>query len=84
MPSRDWVAINFNSINKRLNLKTIREAVNLAELLGDFLEGFVIFGLPGETYKTVRGSIQLIKSLPLDVIAWFTAKPLPGFRWLDQ
>jgi len=73
-----------NSVNKRLNLKKLRETVKLVKSLGFFLEGFIIFGLPGETYRTVRQSIQLIKSLPYDIMAWFTAKPLPGSRWFDQ
>jgi radical SAM superfamily enzyme YgiQ (UPF0313 family) len=73
-----------NSIDKKLNLKKIREVVKLAKSLGFFLQGFLIFGLPGETYKTVRRSIQFMKSLPFDVIGWFTAKPLPCSRWFDQ
>jgi anaerobic magnesium-protoporphyrin IX monomethyl ester cyclase len=73
-----------NSINKGLNLKKLTEAVKLAKSLGFFLQGFLIFGLPGETYKTVRRSIQFMKSLPFDVVGWFTAKPLPGSRMFDQ
>ena len=73
-----------DNIHKKLNLKNIFKAIKLAKSLGFFLEGFIIFGLPGETYETARKSIQLVKSLPFDVVAFFIAKPLPGSSWFDE
>ncbi|MHA1131780.1 MAG: B12-binding domain-containing radical SAM protein [Candidatus Helarchaeota archaeon] len=73
-----------NKIHKKLNLKKISHAIKLAKSLGFFLEGFIIFGLPGETYKSVRQSIQLVKNLPYNVVAFHIAKPLPGSSWFDE
>jgi len=73
-----------NSINKKLDLNNIYSAVKLAKSLGFFLTGYFMFGLPGETYQTVRRTIQIAKSLPFDTIGSFIAQPLPGSRWFDK
>jgi len=71
-------------INKKLDLKNVSRIIKLAKQLGFFLNGYFIFGLPGETYETVRRTIQFAKSLPYDAMAFFIAKPLPGSSWFDQ
>jgi radical SAM superfamily enzyme YgiQ (UPF0313 family) len=73
-----------NRNNKKLNLKNVRGAMELAKSMGFFLLGYVIFGLPGETYETARRTIQFAKTLPYNAIATFIAKPLPGSNWWKE
>jgi len=40
--------------------------------------GYFIIGLPGETEETIRQTIQLAKSLPLDIALFHIAAPYPG------
>jgi radical SAM superfamily enzyme YgiQ (UPF0313 family) len=40
--------------------------------------GYFIIGLPGETEETIRQTIELAKSLPLDIALFHIAAPYPG------
>jgi radical SAM superfamily enzyme YgiQ (UPF0313 family) len=40
--------------------------------------GYFIIGLPGETVETIKETISLSKSLPLDVALFHVAAPYPG------
>lgn len=40
--------------------------------------GYFIIGLPGETVETIRQTIDLSKSLPLDIALFHVAAPYPG------
>ena len=40
--------------------------------------GYFIIGLPGETVGTIRQTIDLAKSLPLDIALFHVAAPYPG------
>ena len=73
-----------NKITKKLNLKKVYEKIKLAKSLGFFLMGYLMFGLPGENYESVRRSIEISKHLPYDVVALFIAKPLPMSNWFDE
>jgi len=73
-----------DGVNKKLNLRNVARNIKLAKKLGFFLKDYLVFGLPGETYETVRKTIQFAKSLPYDTIAVFIAKPIPGSSWFDQ
>ena len=73
-----------NKANKKLDLKKVPGAVNLAKKLGFLLKGYFILGLPGETYETTRRTIQLAKKLPYNSLVVFMAKPLPSSTWFDQ
>jgi len=70
--------------NKKTNLKLIPEKINIAKGLGYIIPSFFIFGLPGETYATARRTIQFAKDLPLNNVAFFIAKPLPGSKLFDD
>jgi anaerobic magnesium-protoporphyrin IX monomethyl ester cyclase len=73
-----------NRIHKRLDLKKVPGAVDLAKKLGFLLKGYFILGLPGETYETARRTIQLAKKLPYNSLVVFMAKPLPCSTWFDE
>ncbi len=40
--------------------------------------GYFIIGLPGETEKTIRDTIEFAKKLPLDIALFHVAAPYPG------
>ena len=40
--------------------------------------GYFIIGLPGETEKTIRETIEFAKGLPLDIALFHVAAPYPG------
>jgi anaerobic magnesium-protoporphyrin IX monomethyl ester cyclase len=46
--------------------------------------GYFIIGLPGETVETIRETIELSKSLPLDIALFHVAAPYPGTPFFFQ
>jgi len=70
--------------NKKIDLGGIPKIAKIAKQLGYILPSFFIFGLPGETYQTARRTIEFVKSLPLDIAAFFIASPLPGSKLFDN
>ncbi len=55
-----------------------RSALELAHKAGIKNWGYFIIGLPGETEATIRQTIDLAKSLPLDIALFHIAAPYPG------
>jgi radical SAM superfamily enzyme YgiQ (UPF0313 family) len=55
-----------------------RAAVETAHRLGIRTAGHFIFGLPGETQKTMAETLDFALSLPLDIAQFYTAAPFPG------
>ncbi len=66
------------NILKHEDLQTIRQAVEMAHKVGLYTQGFFIFGLPGETKETIRETIDLAKSLPLDKAQFLLLDIIPG------
>jgi anaerobic magnesium-protoporphyrin IX monomethyl ester cyclase len=73
-----------NRANKKIDLKVVPPMVKVAKKLGFHLPAFFMFGFPGETYRTARETIQFAKSLPLDRIAFFLVRPLPGSKLFND
>lgn len=67
-----------NRIKKQEDLSTIASAVRLAHANGIATHGFFIFGLPGETEKTIQDTIDFAKSIPLDKAQFLLLDVLPG------
>ena len=55
-----------------------RKALTWARNAGIKNWGYFIIGLPGETVETIRETIELSKSLPLDIALFHIAAPYPG------
>jgi radical SAM superfamily enzyme YgiQ (UPF0313 family) len=64
--------------HKELDLNRVKEAVNTAKSVGLMTYGFFIIGLPGETPKTIRQTIDFAKSLKLDRAYFNILLPFPG------
>jgi len=69
---------------KKTQLKTIENAVRMASRKGIITQGFFIFGLPGETKKTVRESIDFAKRIGLDKAQFLLLDVFPGSQLWDD
>ncbi len=58
--------------------KKAKRALAWAKKAGIKNWGYFIIGLPGETVGTIRETIDLAKSLPLDIALFHIAAPYPG------
>src|SRR5690606_14583383 len=66
--------------NKGIQLDDIRRAVKLSREMGFFTVGSFILGAPFETKQHFKNTVQFSKSLPLDVVAFFTLEYAAGSR----
>lgn len=67
-----------NRIRKGIKLDQVRKAVNLAKKYNLEVQGFFMFGLPNDTEKTMKQTIDFAKSLDLDIYKASVTMPLPG------
>ncbi|RPI29598.1 MAG: radical SAM protein [Acidobacteria bacterium] len=63
---------------KGANPKKAHQALTWARTAGIKNWGYFIIGLPGETVETIRETIDLAKSLPLELALFHIAAPYPG------
>ena len=63
---------------KKVDISRASWAVNGAKKWGMHVVGHFIFGLPGETEQSAASTIQLAKSLNLDLAQFYCAVPFPG------
>lgn len=72
-----------NNAHKQLDLERIEKVVKMAKTHKLITYGFFIIGLPGETMKTIRQTINFAKNTPFDR-AWFNILvPYPGTEIFD-
>ncbi len=80
------ISFGFESGNEDI-LKAARKGITPAQSvaaataageLGIAVAGHFIFGLPGETEKTMEQTLQLALDLPLDIAQFYVAAPFPG------
>lgn len=65
-------------INKKIYLDKIPEKLKLVKKAGISTKGFFILGLPQETRKTIKKTIEYAKRIPLDDIQFSIFTPYPG------
>jgi len=63
---------------KGANPKKAHQALTWARAAGIKNWGYFIIGLPGETVETIRETIDLAKTLPLELALFHIAAPYPG------
>ena len=63
---------------KKMTVAQSRKAVIWAKRMGIRVAGHFIFGLPGETLKTMEDTLSLALDLPLDIAQFYAAAPFPG------
>lgn len=67
-----------NSINKPLKLKNLENIVSTSKKLNIKTHMSVVFGLPGETKKTLQRTFEYSCKIDVDSIQFSLATPLPG------
>jgi anaerobic magnesium-protoporphyrin IX monomethyl ester cyclase len=72
------------STMKGITLDQAREAMALTREAGIASMAYFIVGLPGETWQTVRRSIDFAKSIQPDYVNFHVATPFPGTRLCQQ
>lgn len=65
-------------MNKQLTVEQAKRAVELTASSGLKTGAFFILGYPGETDRTILGTIQFATSLPLDYLSFTLPYPIPG------
>jgi len=63
---------------KNISVEQSIQAVLMANRLGIKVSGHFIFGLPGETERTMEQTLRLSLDLPLDIAQFYSAAPFPG------
>ncbi|OQB54476.1 MAG: Oxygen-independent coproporphyrinogen-III oxidase 1 [Deltaproteobacteria bacterium ADurb.Bin151] len=69
---------------KRMTVEQSRQAVQMAHEMGIKTAGHFMFGLPGETAATMKETLDLALSLPLDIGQFYAATPFPGTKLFAQ
>ncbi|MBF0120280.1 MAG: radical SAM protein [Desulfobacterales bacterium] len=69
---------------KNITIKQSKYAVISANEIGIKTSGHFIFGLLGETEKTMMETLSLALELPLDIAQFYTASPFPGTMLYDK
>jgi anaerobic magnesium-protoporphyrin IX monomethyl ester cyclase len=68
---------------KSTSIGQIEKALHLTRRAGIQSKGYFIFGLPGETEKTMAKTIRFAKRLPLSDVSVFMLTPFPGSKIYD-
>ena len=69
---------------KGITVAQSRAAVLMAHQMGVKVAGHFVFGLPGETEKTMAETLRLALNLPLDIAQFYVAAPFPGTRLYEE
>jgi radical SAM superfamily enzyme YgiQ (UPF0313 family) len=68
---------------KSLDLEKVRETVALTRELGIRYHLTFTFGLPGETWESIRKTIRFAKSMDPDSLQFSIVTPFPGSRYFN-
>lgn len=71
-------------IGKNITISQVKKAFKWTRDLGIKTLGFFMVGLPGETWETIRKTIDLAKEIKPDFTSWCVLIILPGSRLFDQ
>jgi len=72
-----------NAVNKKLALDKARYAFKLCKEVGIKTVGFFIIGLPRESWRTVRKTIEFAKQVDADFAQFTIATPYPGTEFYN-
>jgi anaerobic magnesium-protoporphyrin IX monomethyl ester cyclase len=70
--------------HKGVTVQQAAEAVSAASAAGIKTAGHFIFGLPGETERSMRTTLGFARSLGLDIAQFYCCAAFPGSRLYDQ
>ncbi|MHC4122173.1 MAG: B12-binding domain-containing radical SAM protein [Planctomycetota bacterium] len=72
------------SIGKSIYIDNIKRLIKNCQKLGILSHGSFMLGLPGETKKSIKETINLAFSLGLNVCQFSIATPLPGTQFYEM
>lgn len=67
-----------DSMNKRISLKQVRDAVKMTKEVGINIRGYFMMGLPYETLEEMEETVRLALELDIEVASFSLFVPLPG------
>jgi radical SAM superfamily enzyme YgiQ (UPF0313 family) len=67
-----------DSMKKATLLPQAEKAVRMAHEAGLKVAGHCIIGVPGESVKTIKQTMALVRSLRLDYVQYYCCVPFPG------
>lgn len=73
-----------NNVNKGIDVKKAKKFARSCKEVGIKVHGCFIFGLPGETFETIRQTIEYAKSLNVDSVQFYPIMVYPGtelYNW---
>lgn len=73
-----------DSIGKKLDLKKVMKVMRMTKELGIRTHLTFMFGLPGETKRTMRKNIRMALKLDPDSVQFSIATPFPGSRYFNM
>lgn len=75
---------SLDTMEKRIKVQQIREAIRRTRKAGIAAYGTFIFGTPGETFEDGLETIEFARSLGLDYASFTAMTPFPGTYFYDQ
>jgi anaerobic magnesium-protoporphyrin IX monomethyl ester cyclase len=72
-----------NKAKKGITLKQIRDSIRVTKKVGISINASFIVGLPGETKKSIRDTINFAIELDPDYVSFSLATPYPGTEFYD-
>ncbi|MFA4989437.1 MAG: radical SAM protein [Candidatus Omnitrophota bacterium] len=73
-----------DSLNKGTTLEQARFALQQTRKAGILSQGLFILGLPGESIRTCKDTINFAKELDCDLVKFNVAMPYPGSRFFED
>lgn len=73
-----------NNIGKNITLSKIQKAFYWTHQAGIESAAHIIFGLPGETEKTIQETLKFVKVINPDYVQFYSAIPFPGTRFYEE
>lgn len=76
-----------NRMRKGVKVERVRKGIMLMKQFGFHVHATIVFGMPGETEKTIEKTIEFAKELDPTTVQFSTAIPYPGtefYQFLKQ
>lgn len=73
-----------DNIKKKITVEQIKKAIKLTNKMGIQSLAHIIFGLPGETKKTINNTIKLVKEIKPTFVQYYCAVPFPGTEFYEM
>ncbi|MEM2956219.1 MAG: radical SAM protein [Candidatus Pacearchaeota archaeon] len=73
-----------NNVKKGITIEQIKNAVRIINNAGIKVWGYFIIGLPGETWDTVKETVNIAKKLKMELTLWHIAVPYAGTEFNRQ